>query len=193
MADGANTTPMNRFDLTSRLVEKLKQDEAVIGGIGNRILISGRRVSARTFYMLGSMLAAPIAFGVALAQPAPGVCLEGDGSLLMQLGCLSTIAAQAPRNLTVIVWDNGVYQITGSQPTPAADAGADIVGIARASGLKQSEWASDEAEFEQLVDRCLVEDGPWLIGPGSRMPRGLTDRARPCTDPPPVQGGNGCR
>ena len=167
MADGANTTPMNRFDLTSRLVEKLKQDEAVIGGIGNSnfdLWSTGQR--PHNFYMLGSMgLAAPIAFGVALAQPKRRVfALEGDGSLLMQLGCLSTIAAQAPRNLTVIVWDNGVYQITGSQPTPAADAGADIVGIARASGLNQSEWASDEAEFEQLVDRCLVEDGPWLIG-----------------------------
>ena len=127
MADGANTTPMNRFDLTSRLVGKLKQDEAVIGGIGNSnfdLWSTGQR--SHNFYMLGSMgLAAPIAFGVALAQPKRRVfALEGDGSLLMQLGCLSTIAAQAPRNLTVIVWDNGVYQITGSQPTPAADAGA---------------------------------------------------------------------
>ncbi len=167
MADGANTTPMNRFDLTSRLIGKLEQDEAVIGGIGNSnfdLWSTGQR--PQNFYMLGSMgLAAPIALGVSLAQPERQVfALEGDGSLLMQLGCLSTIAAQAPKNLTVIVWDNGVYQITGSQPTPAAHAGADIVGIARASGLKQSEWASDEAEFEQLVDRSLAEDGPWLIG-----------------------------
>lgn len=63
--------------------------------------------------MLASMgLACPIAMGVALAQPERGViALEGDGSILMSLGCLSTVAAVAPRNLTIVIWDNGVYQI----------------------------------------------------------------------------------
>ena len=72
--------------------------------------------------MLGSMgLAFPIALGVALAQPKRRVfALEGDGSLLMQLGSLSTIATLAPKNLTMVVMDNGIYQITGAQPTPAA-------------------------------------------------------------------------
>ena len=86
---------MNRFDLTSRLVAKLKNEEAVIGGIGNTnfdLWAAGHR--PQNFYMLGSMgLAFPIALGVALAQPKRRVfALEGDGSLLMQLGCLSTIA-----------------------------------------------------------------------------------------------------
>ena len=73
--------------------------------------------------MLGSMgLSIPIALGVAIAQPKRHVvALEGDGSLLMQLGCLATVAVQAPKNLTIVVWDNGVYQITGSQPTASAD------------------------------------------------------------------------
>jgi thiamine pyrophosphate-dependent acetolactate synthase large subunit-like protein len=110
-----NAKVMNRFELTRRLVAKLG-DEAVIGGIGNAnfdLWASGRR--PENFYMLGSMgLAAPIALGFAIAQPNRRVfALEGDGSLLMQLGCLSTIAARAPRNLAVILWDNGVYQITG--------------------------------------------------------------------------------
>ncbi len=128
---------MNRFDLTSRLVAKLKHEEAVIGGIGNTnfdLWAAGHR--PQNFYMLGSMgLAFPIALGVALAQPKRRVfALEGDGSLLMQLGCLSTIATLAPKNLCMIVMDNGIYQITGAQPTPAA-AVADIVAIAIASGL----------------------------------------------------------
>src|SRR5215475_9745562 len=82
----------------------------------------------QNFYMLGSMgLACPIALGVALAQPARCViALEGDGSLLMQLGSLATIAMLAPKNLSIIVWDNGCYQITGSQPT-ATKSGADVV------------------------------------------------------------------
>ena len=102
-APARNTKVMNRFDLTSRLVAKLKNEEAVIGGIGNTnfdLWAAGHR--PQNFYMLGSMgLAFPIALGVALAQPNRRVfALEGDGSLLMQLGCLSTIAMLAPKNLT---------------------------------------------------------------------------------------------
>ena len=161
-----NAKVMNRFDLTRRLVAKLG-DEAVIGGIGNSnfdLWATGRR--PQNFYMLGSMgLAAPIALGFAISQPRRKVfALEGDGSLLMQLGCLSTIAARAPRNLAVILWDNGVYQITGSQPTPAAAARTDFVAVARASGLAQSHWAADEAEFDALVDASLAGHGPWFIG-----------------------------
>ena len=161
-----NTKVMNRFDLTSRLVARLKNEEAVIGGIGNTnfdLWAAGHR--PQNFYMLGSMgLAFPIALGVALAQPKRRViALEGDGSLLMQLGCLSTIATLAPSNLTMVVMDNGIYQITGSQPTPAA-ASADLVAIALASGLANSSWAADEADFERLIERSLVTDGPALIG-----------------------------
>jgi thiamine pyrophosphate-dependent acetolactate synthase large subunit-like protein len=157
---------MNRFDLTSRLVAKLKNEEAVIGGIGNTnfdLWAAGHR--PQNFYMLGSMgLAFPIALGVALAQPKRRVfALEGDGSLLMQMGCLSTIATLEPRNLCMIVMDNGSYQITGGQPTSAASV-ADIVAIAVASGLIDSSWAADEDDFERLVDRSLSATGPMLIG-----------------------------
>ena len=94
----------------------------MIGGIGNTnfdLWAAGHR--PQNFYMLGSMgLAFPIALGVALAQPKRRViALEGDGSLLMQLGCLTTIATLAPQNLTIVVMDNGIYQITGGQPTSA--------------------------------------------------------------------------
>jgi len=163
-----NLHVMNRAALTKRLVAALKNREAVIGGIGNSNwdLWAADRSRPENFYMLGSMgLAAPIAMGVALAQPRRRVfALEGDGSLLMQLGCLSTIAAQRVKNLCVIVWDNGMYQITGGQPTPARAAGTDIVAIARASGIASAAWAADEAEFDSLVAKALATDGPHLIG-----------------------------
>jgi len=160
----ANAKVLNRFDLTQRLVKKLTREEAVVAGIGNTnfdLWASGQR--AQNFYMLGSMgLAVPIALGVALAQPKRRVfALEGDGSLLMQLGSLATIAALAPRNLTIIVMDNGVYQITGNQPTPASRA--DFVAIARGAGIEFSAWAADEEDFERLVDAALAEDGPSFI------------------------------
>jgi thiamine pyrophosphate-dependent acetolactate synthase large subunit-like protein len=161
-----NTKVMNRLDLTSRLIAKLKNDEAVIGGIGNTnfdLWAAGHR--PQNFYMLGSMgLAFPIALGVALAQPKRRVfALEGDGSLLMQMGCLSTIATLKPNNLTMVVMDNGIYQITGAQPTPAATV-ADLVAVAVGCGLANSTWAADEEDFERLVDQSMSAAGPTLIG-----------------------------
>lgn len=160
-----NAKVMNRFELTKRLTAQLKNEEAVIGGIGNTnfdLWAAGQR--PQNFYMLGSMgLTIPIALGTAIAQPKRHVvALEGDGSLLMQLGCLSTVAAQAPKNLTMVVWDNGMYQITGSQPTASATT-ADLVAIARASGIAKSAWAADEEDFDRLFAAALAEGGPTLI------------------------------
>jgi thiamine pyrophosphate-dependent acetolactate synthase large subunit-like protein len=161
-----NTKVMNRADLTSRLVARLKNEEAVVGGIGNTnfdLWAAGHR--PQNFYMLGSMgLAFPIALGVALAQPKRRVfALEGDGSLLMQLGCLSTIATLKPKNLTMVLMDNGIYQITGAQPTPAA-ATTDLMAVAIGCGLTNSTWAADEEDFERLIDQSLKSSEPMLIG-----------------------------
>jgi Thiamine pyrophosphate-requiring enzymes [acetolactate synthase, pyruvate dehydrogenase (cytochrome), glyoxylate carboligase, phosphonopyruvate decarboxylase] len=171
---------MNRSDLTRRLVAKLKREEAVVGGIGNThfdLWAAGQR--PQNFYMLGSMgLAAPIALGVALAQPQRQVfALEGDGSLLMQLGALGTIAAVQPKNLAVIVWDNGAYQITGSQPTLTSRT-VDLVAVAKGAGLAHSTWATDEAHFEALLDQALEGNGPLFIcaRTDNQPPAGVTER-----------------
>ena len=155
---------LNRADLTKRLVGKLGQ-VAVVAGIGNAnfdLYRAGHR--AQNFYMLGSMgLACPIALGVALAQPERGViALEGDGSLLMSLGCLATIATMKPRNLTLIIWDNGIYQITGKQATATSHA-TDIVAVARGAGIANSEWVRDEAHFDELIGRGFTQGGPVLL------------------------------
>lgn len=171
---------MNRSDLTRRLVARLQNEEAVVGGIGNThfdLWASGQR--PQNFYMLGSMgLAVPIALGVALAQPTRlAFALEGDGSLLMQLGALGTIAAVGPRNLAIIVFDNGTYQITGSQPTLTSN-GVDLVAVAKGAGLTQSTWATDEEHFEALIDRALEGKGPVFIGArtDNQPPAGVTER-----------------
>jgi thiamine pyrophosphate-dependent acetolactate synthase large subunit-like protein len=156
---------LNRSVLTRRLVELLKADEAIVAGIGNNnfdLWAAGPR--PQNFYMLGSMgMAAPIALGVAVAQPSRRVfALEGDGSLLMQLGALATIAALKPANLTIVVWDNGLFQITGEQKT-LTSARADLVAIAKGAGLKQAEWVADEDHFATLIGRSITEPGPWFI------------------------------
>ena len=175
-----NAKVMNRFELTKRLVGQLKHEEAVIGGIGNAnfdLWATGQR--PQNFYMLGSMgLTIPIGLGVAIAQPQRHVvALEGDGSLLMQLGCLATVAMLKPKNLTMVIWDNGIYQITGNQPTASA-ATADLVAIARGSGLANSSWAADEEDFDRLFAAALKSDVPTLIAAriDNKPGVGATDR-----------------
>jgi len=177
---------LNRTALTRRLVERLEHDEAVIAGLGNTnfdLLAAGHR--PQNFYMLGSMgLACPIALGVALAQPKRGViALEGDGSILMMLGCLATIANARPPNLTIIVWDNGIYQITGKQPT-ATSGLTDIVALARGAGFSRSEWVRDEAHFEALIERRFEEGGPLLLAAKIDDQPGAGRQAR---DPPLIR------
>jgi thiamine pyrophosphate-dependent acetolactate synthase large subunit-like protein len=163
--DAADVKVLNRAALTKRLVAKLTREEAVVAGIGNTnfdLYAAGHR--PQNFYMLGSMgLACPIALGVALAQPDRGViALEGDGSILMTLGCLTTIGMVRPRNLTIVIMDNGGYQITGKQAAATA-ASADIVAIARGAGIANSHWVRDERHFEQLIARRFDEGGPVLL------------------------------
>jgi thiamine pyrophosphate-dependent acetolactate synthase large subunit-like protein len=176
----ADAKVMNRSDLTRRLVAQLHRQEAVIGGVGYNnfdLWAAGQR--PENFYMLGSMgLAAPIAMGVAMAQPDRMVfALEGDGSLLMQLGALGSIAASRLKNLCVVVWDNGVYAITGKQPTLTGSA-VDLVAVARGCGLAKSAWAADEADFEARVGKALDGNGPWLIAAriDDQKAAGTTDR-----------------
>jgi len=110
---------MKRYDAIKKIVESLSNEFIVCNlGAPSRELYN---ISDRdsNFYMLGSMgLASSIALGVALAQPDNSVwCIDGDGSLLMNLGSLSTIANNSPNNLTLIVIDNSSYGSTGDQKT----------------------------------------------------------------------------
>jgi thiamine pyrophosphate-dependent acetolactate synthase large subunit-like protein len=123
-------------------------------------------------------LAVPIALGVAIAQPQRKViALEGDGSLLMQLGALGTVASAKPGNLLIVVWDNGTYQITGSQPTLTSSS-VDLVAMAQGAGLAHSTWAADESHFEALVDQALAGDGPRFVcaRTDNQPPAGVTER-----------------
>jgi len=179
-ATRATAKPLARFDITQRLVAKLHHDEAVIGGIGHTnfdLWAAGRR--PQNFYMLGSMgLAIPIALGVAIAQPQRRViALEGDGSLLMMLGCLTTVGTRQPENLIIVVMDNGAYEITGGQETAAAH-GTDLAAIARGAGIANSHWAADETHFESLADHALATPGPHLIAARLTLakPAGQTER-----------------
>ena len=89
------------------------------------------------------------------------------------------VAMLAPKNLAIVVMDNGCYQITGGQPTATA-AAADLVAIARGCGLSQSAWAADEGMFEGLLARALDERRPVADrGPHRRQARRATTERDP--------------
>lgn len=132
---------MKRIDAIALAAEAAAAQEALlISNIGfpSRELFS---VSDRpeNFYMLGSMgLASSIGLGLALARPERRVIvLDGDGSVLMNLGTLASIAHHAPDNYLLVILDNCCYGSTGSQPT-CTNQGTDLAAIARAAGVEDA-------------------------------------------------------
>ena len=129
---------MARYEAIQEIMESI-EEELIICNIGfpSRELyeIDDR---SKNFYMIGSMgLASSIGFGLAMARPHKDVVvIDGDGSLLMNMGSLVTVFANNPSNLTWIVIDNGAYGSTGNQDTYAQKT--DLVDIAKAVGFKNS-------------------------------------------------------
>jgi phosphonopyruvate decarboxylase len=104
-----------------------------------------------------------LGLGLALAWPERRVVvLDGDGSLLMQLGSLATIAGAAPRNLTHLVFKNGLYQSSGSQPTPGGLA-VDYVRMAQGAGYRDAYAIRDLDELERRLPAMFSDDGPLLV------------------------------
>ena len=109
--------------------------------------------------------ATSVGLGLALAQPDRRVIvLSGDGSLLMNLGSLVTISAQHPTNLVIVVFVNGVYEVTGAQVTPGSDRLAvDYAALARASGIRSVFTWSTLEDWRSGIELALGAAGPTLV------------------------------
>jgi phosphonopyruvate decarboxylase len=119
---------------------------------------------ALTFFSIGAMgQASSCALGLALGRPDKRVIvLDGDGSLLMNLGSLVTIASQRPANLLHFVCENGTYEANGGHPIPGRDR-LSFAAFARAAGYPKTYEISDLAAFEQQIAGLLREDGPIFV------------------------------
>jgi sulfopyruvate decarboxylase subunit beta len=107
--------------------------------------------------------ASTIALGIALAQPGRTVIVvDGDGSLLMQLGSLVTIAGAAPANFFHFVFENGVYETSGSQPLPA-EGRFELARMAAAAGYADAVQFDDGATFASALPSLLRQRGPVFI------------------------------
>ena len=110
--------------------------------------------------------AIPFGVGIALAHPQREVIvLTGDGSLLMSMGSLVTVMAAGCNNLTIVLLDNNIYDVTGGQKTAASDLKNDYHGLARSVGFPTVDSFNDLAGWTEGVTRFLQSQGPrfaWL-------------------------------
>jgi sulfopyruvate decarboxylase subunit beta len=128
-------------------------------------------------YMPSAMGQGPgLALGLALAHPGRGVIVvNGDGSMLMNLGSLATLANH-PADVYLLVIDNGIYEVTGGQPTAGAGH-VDFAAVARAAGVGRV-YAFDTADaWRAGAAEALSGPGPVVVWlkvegrPGQRTPR----------------------
>lgn len=106
---------------------------------------------------------ADFAYGVALAQPERRVlCLNGDGSTLMCLGTLVTITGKPAPNFTLIITENGTYEVTGNQRVPGAGS-VDFAGMARAAGIRQVHTIETVDDFDAKLDLHFTAPGPTVF------------------------------
>jgi phosphonopyruvate decarboxylase len=176
----APTDPTGQ-DLIRELVAEIR-DEYLLSTTGylSRSLYN-QADRSRNFYMQGSMgHIGAVALGAALARPDERfVALDGDGALLMHLGALATIGQLAPANLVHVVFDNGAYESTGGQPTPAATT--DLAAVAAACGYRRTSLIRSVVGIRPAVRAALAAEGPTLLAvagtvggfPGGRASQGL--------------------
>lgn len=149
---------MRRIDAIKIIVEQL-EDELVVSNIGDpskELYHVGDR--PENFYMLGSLgQASSISLGLALSQERRVVCLDGDGSLLSNLGSLSTISNQNPDNLILVALDNGSYGTTGYQRSYTSGE-TSLSKVAEACGFKRCFKTDDGIALSKTMERCLGSD-----------------------------------
>ena len=146
----------------TRAVLDVTPDAAVVANLGvSSYVLLDVADRAKNFYMTGGMgVTTPIGLGLATAVDGQVTVLDGDGSLLMSLGCLATVGTYGGSNLVVVVWNNGTFETTGGQPTLAGTA--DLAGVARDCGVEAWDVSTTEG-FREAYEAAVDHRGPGLV------------------------------
>ena len=154
---------MRRFDAIE-LVLRLAEDRPIVGNLGptsDELWHAGHR--DRNFYTYGNMgLVSSLGLGMALATDEQIICMDGDGSLLMNLGSLASIGRERPKNLIVLVYDNEEWGQTGHQVSHTG-TGTSLEAAALACGITRTTTVNDLEELEGALTTALATDGPHFI------------------------------
>ena len=151
---------VKRRGFVARLLESLP-DALVITGLGSAtydVYAAGDRDT--NYYLWGAMGGATsLGLGLALAQPDKSVVvITGDGEQLMGIGSLGTIGAKRPRNLTIVVLDNGHFGETGMQRSHTS-LGTDLVAVAKAFGIADAFAVATDDGTAEIAQRVRVRQG----------------------------------
>ena len=151
---------MMKRDECFRVLARHVKDEAVVATYSSAVDWVEVAPRPLNYLSIGAMgLDSSHGLGLALGRPDKRVIvLQGDGSLLMNLGSLVTIGAVAPKNLVHLVAQNDTYEANGSQPTP--NPKVDFAAIARGAGYAAVYDFSDLKNFEQQIGHVLEQQGP---------------------------------
>jgi thiamine pyrophosphate-dependent acetolactate synthase large subunit-like protein len=154
---------MQRLDGT-RVVVELAGGAPIIGGVGNNTFDLIPFDRANNFYMWNSMgMASSIGLGLAIARPDLRVIvLDGDGSILMNLGSLATEVTSGVTNLVHVIWDNGGWEITGAQPA-GSTFGVDLEHVARGCGFQRTATVENLDAFRGVFAEAIADDQSWVI------------------------------
>lgn len=107
--------------------------------------------------------ASSLGLGVALARPDRRVVvLDGDGSLLMNLGSLVTVAGQSPKNLVHVVLEGNSYDTSGGQPTPG-EGRVDLAALAKAAGYRTAVSIEENADLDKQWPDLVSGEGPTFV------------------------------
>jgi len=152
---------MIRRECLRVLAQHVREDDIVVSVFTTAFEWIAIRPSPLNYIMVGAMgLGSSHALGLAIGRPDRRVILlDGDGSLLMNLGALVTVANAAPKNLFHFVVENGTYEANGSHPIPGRDC-VDFSGLAKAAGYRDCATFGELADFESNVGTFLNRQGP---------------------------------
>jgi thiamine pyrophosphate-dependent acetolactate synthase large subunit-like protein len=156
--------PMRTQDCLKVLADR-RTDEVVVAAMTSGVLWPNLSNHPRDLLYLPSTMGGAPAVGLGLAMARPDlrvIVLNGDGCMLMNLGCLVTIGEQAPANLTLVVFDNGVYAITGEQATPGAGE-VDFAAMAGAAGWPRTHAFSELEDWSKTAPDVLTGPGPVFV------------------------------
>ena len=154
----------DRREFVSRLLRAMP-DALVVTGLGSAtydVFAAGDR--DQNFYLWGAMGGATsLGLGLALAQPGKSVVvITGDGEQLMGIGSLATIAAKQPRNLTIVVLDNGHFGETGMQRSHTS-LGVDLVAVAKGFGIADAFSVASVDRCEEIAGRAVARRGATFV------------------------------
>lgn len=151
----------DQFACTQAILDETP-DAAIVSNLGvASYVLAGVEDRVRNFYLWGSMgVTTPVGLGLAIATDGQVTVLDGDGSMLMSLGALATVADRDPSNLVVVIFDNGQYATTGGQPSFSGSV--DFAGVADSLQLYTVDASTNDG-FRDAYSSAVEYDGAAVV------------------------------